>query len=72
MNKQKILKILNPVIALLFLTVISTALCRNLIPFSVYEYVHMLPGLTLGVLIPFHVFLNKSWIENTYFKKRYK
>ena len=56
--------------AVLFLMVITAALLRDLIPYSVYKYVHMLPGLILAKLIFLHAFLNRGWIKANYFKKR--
>ena len=67
-----LLRILNPVIFILFTVQILTGLFHESIPEDLFEIFHEANGILIGVLVLFHLFLNRKWIANTYFKKKSK
>lgn len=67
--KKFVLKILNPVIALLLLNQSFTALISGALSHELFEKLHQTGGalLLLGAVI--HLLLNWNWVKATYFKK---
>ena len=71
MTQKKALKIVNLIIAVDFLIILLTALFNiRIYATGLYFYFHAIPGIILAVLIGLHLFLNRAWIKNTYFKKK--
>jgi hypothetical protein len=65
MTKQKMLRILNPILVLLILAQIGSGLFPNIVPY----FAHQAGGIFLGVVIGVHLVLNWSWVRNSYFKR---
>lgn len=73
MNKAKLLKIVNPIIFLLFIIQVITSLIL-FFGFKIPDIkdvveIHEYNGLILIVMIIIHVFLNWDWIKVTFLKK---
>ena len=69
-NKSKILRILNPVIAVDFICLVCTALLNDVIPYEIYGILHPVLGYILTAGIVCHLILNWSWIKSNYFSKK--
>jgi hypothetical protein len=72
MNRNTLLKILNPLLGLLVLNQILTGLLADEImqrsP-DAFEVLHVGGGVTLSIVVAWHLILNWSWVKATYFKK---
>ncbi len=69
MKKLQTLKIVNTVLAIAFLTLGTTALLHDYIPYNTYRRIHPLAGYTLSALVVIHVILNYGWIKKNILKK---
>lgn len=67
--KSKILKIINPIMAILFLLVLSAAVFHKQIPHDSYELLHVIPGFLLSACIILHFILNWGWVKQQLKKK---
>ena len=75
MNKpmrNSILKILNPILAILFLNQILTGLLHDAIPKKAYEFFHAGGGIFFAVAAVLHVILNWNWFKANFFRKNPK
>ena len=70
MNRTKLLKILNPLMGLLFVTQIVSGLGHHYIPLSIFHFIHDDGGQLLTVLVIAHVGLNWPWIKGAYLKRQ--
>jgi len=70
MTKSKALKILNPILVILFLDQALTGIFHDFIPYEIFEKVHGIVGYFLAAAVALHIYLNWSWIKSTFFKKR--
>jgi uncharacterized membrane protein YraQ (UPF0718 family) len=68
MNKQKALKVVNILLALMVIGILTSAISHDFIDEEIFEKVHPLGGFTLIVLVVIHLILNWSWVKSTYFK----
>jgi hypothetical protein len=69
MKRNDMLKIVNPVLAVLLLNQICTALLHDLLPDEAFEILHGGGGITLAVFATIHIILNWNWIKANFFKK---
>jgi membrane-bound ClpP family serine protease len=69
MNKVKALKILNPIVALLFLSQAVTALLIFLAG-DAFVPAHLIGGGCLVLCGSAHLALNWAWVKMQYFKKQ--
>ena len=69
MKKSSTLKILNPVIALLLLNQMVTALFSAVMGKETFEAIHETGGILLAAGGIFHLVLNWNWVKANYFKK---
>lgn len=69
MNKQRLLKVINPLLAIVFISQAVTGLGHEHIRHEVFEKVHSIGGLLLVLLVAIHLILNWSWVRNTLFKR---
>jgi hypothetical protein len=65
MNKTKILKVLNPCLALLLVFQLVSGLLPAVVPYAV----HRTAGILLGIGVGFHIYLNWSWIRANLLKR---
>jgi cytochrome b561 len=74
MNKFKLLKVLNPVLFIVFviqaLTALDMVFDLNFVNTQLVFNIHKYNGLLLIVLIAFHIFLNWAWVKANIFKKQ--
>jgi hypothetical protein len=66
MAKNKMLKLLNPILAILILTQALSALLADHLSHDVFEVVHEGGGVVLVLGIVLHVILNFAWVRTTY------
>lgn len=69
MKKNTALKILNPILLVLFVSQASTGLSHAKISHEAFEFLHEGGGVLLIALIAVHLILNFSWIKASYFAK---
>lgn len=69
MKRNTALKILNPVLLVLFINQVVTALFRDYIPQEAFEIFHKGAGFVLLSLILLHFILNFNWVKANYFSK---
>ena len=69
-GKLKTLKIVNPIIGLLFLLQAGTGIFHEVIPYEVFEKLHGTAGYLLAAGVITHVVLNWAWIQSNFFKKK--
>ena len=70
MTKAKALKILNPILLILFLDQALTGIFHELIPYELFAKVHGVVGYVLAVAAVTHLVLNWSWFKSNFFKKK--
>ena len=68
MNKTRALKILNPILAVLFLNQSCTGLIHGALPHEAYELLHGGGGIVLMIAVWLHVYLNWNWIRANFLK----
>jgi hypothetical protein len=68
MNKQKALKIVNILLALMVVGIMTSAISHDFIDEAIFEKVHPLGGFILILLVVIHLILNWSWVKSVYFK----
>lgn len=68
--KPKALKVLNPLIAILFLIQGASGLFSKVIGYQLFSIVHRPCGVLLIVGVIFHVYLNWSWVKASFFRPK--
>lgn len=63
MKKNTILKVINPILALLIVTQALSALLHDQIGHEAFEVIHEGGGLVLVVVSAIHLALNWSWVR---------
>jgi len=69
MKGSTVLKVLNPVLLVLFISQTTTALFRDDIPREAFRIFHMYGGIIFLCLIILHFILNFNWVRANYFRK---
>lgn len=72
MKRSSILKILNPILGILFLNQILTGLFHDAISKEAYEFFHVGGGILFAVAAVLHVILNWNWVKANFYKKKPK
>lgn len=73
MKKSALLKIINPILALLFVTQALSGILHDYlmeVSYETFEIIHGVGGYVLVFLVICHFILNWNWIKNTFFKKK--
>ncbi len=72
MGRQKALKILNPVMFLVFLSVAAggAAKLMDAVDYMTFKQFHPVAGVTLVVLAVLHIILNWPWVRQQLGRKR--
>jgi hypothetical protein len=74
MNKAKLLKFVNPILALFFLVQVLTVAVflffNSILDFDIFAAIHKWAGLAFVCLAAAHIYLNWSWIKANVFPKR--
>ncbi len=69
MKKNTVLKFLNPILLILFISQAVTGLFHDKISPDAFEFFHEGGGIILIALITVHIILNLSWFRANYLKK---
>ena len=69
MNRMTLLKIVNPLLAVLALNQATTGLLFDLLPRPVFEIIHQGGGIAFVIAAGLHVLLNWNWIKSNYLRK---
>ena len=69
MKRNLILKILNPILAILFLNQILTGIFHDAIPKEAYEFLHEGGGISFAVAAVLHVILNWNWVKANFLRR---
>lgn len=72
MRRKQILKVVNTLLAILFLDMAATGLFSDRIPYDLYQIVHAQAGKFFVLLAVAHLALNWNWVKLTYLKKKRK
>jgi drug/metabolite transporter (DMT)-like permease len=67
-NRTNMLKYINPVIAILIVSQLLSALFSEILPDEIFEAWHKGGGILLLIGVLLHLFLNWGWVKSTYFK----
>ena len=70
MRRKLILKVVNTLLAILFLDMAATGLLSDYIPYNTYQIVHAQVGKFFVLFAIAHLVLNWNWVKMTYFKKK--
>jgi len=69
MNRTNMLKYINPVIAILIVSQLISALLSDILSKEIFEAWHKGGGLLLFIGILVHLVLNWRWVKSTYLKR---
>ena len=69
MKKNTVLKILNPILVVLFINQAVTVLFLDELPAGAFQIFHKGGGAVLLALIAVHFILNFNWVKANYFAK---
>jgi len=72
MKRNSILKILNPILAILLLNQILTGILHDEIPKAAYEFFHVGGGIFFAVAAGLHVILNWNWVKANFYRRNPK
>lgn len=68
---MKLLKWLNPILLLLFLAQVFTIIALYTMPYTEFlSDLHRFGGMAFLIIGAVHLFLNRSWVKATYFKRK--
>jgi hypothetical protein len=69
MKRNTMLKILNPVLVILFINQVTSVLLLDELPPWAFQVFHKAAGGILLALIALHFILNFNWVKANYFAK---
>lgn len=69
MNKTKALRIVNPLLALLFLAQAATGLIHDHLSYEFFRLVHRTGGILLILAAVTHLYLNWSWVKANFARR---
>lgn len=70
MQKNKALKIVNLILAFLFVGIAISGIFQDFIPYETFRTFHPLTGYALVITVCIHIFLNFNWIKVNYLKRK--
>ncbi|MBN1308936.1 MAG: DUF4405 domain-containing protein [Chitinispirillaceae bacterium] len=70
-NKQTALKIVNPVVAVLFILQAGSGMFHDTIPWEVFKPLHFTAGYLLAAGVIAHVILNWGWFRTALGRRRH-
>ena len=71
MKKSALLKIVNPLLILLFITQALSGILHDYlmeVSYETFEIIHGIGGYVFVFLVVVHVTLNWNWVKSTFFK----
>ena len=72
MKRNSIFKILNPILAVLFLNQTMTGILHDAISKETYEVLHEGGGILFAIVAVLHVIYNWNWVKTNFFRKKSK
>ena len=69
MKRNKLFKIVNPILAVFFLNQAISAIFRDSLSPSAFVILHKTAGTILLCLIALHIILNFNWVKANYLSK---
>jgi hypothetical protein len=69
-TKQQALKIVNPIIGILFIIQAATGIFHAVIPYEVFDKLHGPVGFLLAAGVTTHIILNWNWFKSTFTKRK--
>ena len=69
MKRNTVLKILNPILALLLLNQLLTGLFHKALSHETFEILHGGNGILVALAALLHVILNWNWVRANFFKR---
>jgi hypothetical protein len=66
MNKGRMLKVLNPIVAILFLNQLGTGIFRGSLSYETFEVLHQGGAIVFAIAVVAHVALNWNWVRGTF------
>ncbi|MEI8206956.1 MAG: hypothetical protein WCG03_08775 [Kiritimatiellales bacterium] len=69
MKRNTMLKIVNPVLAVLFINQILTGVFGGSLSGEAFEILHEDAGFVLAAVATLHLILNWSWVKANFFKR---
>ena len=69
MKRNSALKMVNPILGILFVNQIVTGLIHGRLSYETYEVLHGGGGILLALVAVLHVILNWNWIRASYCRK---
>jgi hypothetical protein len=69
MNRIKMLKYINPIIAVLVVNQLLSAIFSGMLHPETFEVLHKGGGVLLFIGVFVHVVLNWGWVKSTYLRK---
>lgn len=72
MKKNSVFKVLNPILAILFLNQILTGLFNEVIPEKTYGLIHGGGGFLIAIAVVVHVIFNWNWVKANFYPKKPK
>ena len=70
MKRQKLLKIVNVILGILFFNMAVTGLLADQIPYDIYQWLHGQTGKVFVFFALAHLALNWNWVKNVLLKKQ--
>ena len=70
MKASAILKVLNPILAVLVLNQAITGIFSGVMPRPVFEAIHQAGGIAMAAAATLHLTLNWSWVRANFLRKR--
>lgn len=70
MKRNAMLKILNPLLGILFVNQMLTGIFNEALPHEAFEIMHEGCGFVLAVVALLHVILNWNWVKANFKKSR--
>ena len=70
--KNNLLKIINPLLAVLLLNQVAAAMLHGVISKDAFEFLHEGGGVVLTIVAVIHVFLNWNWVKANLLPKKPK
>ncbi|HOK09423.1 MAG TPA: hypothetical protein PLT82_07505 [Candidatus Hydrogenedens sp.] len=69
MSKATMLKVINPILLLLFINQASTGLFHHSLSHKMFEVLHEGGGIVLIIVSLLHLILNWGWVRSTFLKR---
>ncbi len=69
MKRNNMLKIVNPILAVLVTSQILTGVFGRALPYTAFEILHKDGGFVLAGVAVLHLILNWNWVKANYFKR---